>query len=65
MLLTGFGESKTMETVPYFTFSQVFLNECARSFIPQLITEMEMCLTVPEQGRQGKKPELQYNSASF
>lgn len=46
MSLTGLGENKTMENVSHLTFAQAFLNECARSFTLQLITEVEMCFSL-------------------
>lgn len=61
MSLTGFEENKTMENVPHLTFSQAFLNECARSVTPQLITEMEMCLSL-YQSKRSKVRNQNYNT---
>lgn len=50
-----------MENVPHLTFSQAFLSECAGSFTPQLITEMEMHLSL-YQSKRGKVRNQNYNT---
>lgn len=68
MSLAGFEENKAMENVPHLTVSQAFLYECAGSFTQNCTVNYrdgDVSLIAPEQERQGKKSELQHNSASF